>query len=182
MASKISILSRPCAISWQTSPVTTRVVRPVVHYEGTLFGFVWLSAARSGDNGGSIQSALPTTMESLAFMALPSITNGRPLATSTAANFTPSMYLQHRCFLSVTHAPPCQDRIVSKSTCTCLNSPRSAVAAISVTTSSRGKSSLQVSTIAILALNQRRYLLPAELRYPHGRGVAHNGGRTAIAR
>jgi hypothetical protein len=116
MASKISIMSNPCAVSWQTSSVTIRVVRHHVHYEGTLFDFVWLSEARSGDNGGSIQSALPTTMELPAFMALQSVTNGRPLATSTAANPTPPMSLQHRCFLSVTHAPPCQDRIVSKST------------------------------------------------------------------
>jgi hypothetical protein len=143
MASKISILSRPCTVSWQTSPVTTRVVRPVVHYEVTLFDFVWLSAARSGDNGGSIQSALPTTMKLVAFMALPSVTNGRPLATSTAANFTLPMSLQHCCFLSITHAPPCQDQIVSKSTCTCLSSSRSAVAAIIVRTFTRGKPSRQ---------------------------------------
>jgi hypothetical protein len=56
---------------------------------------------------------------------------------------TPPMSLQHHCFLSITHAPPCQDQIVSKSTYTCLSSSRNAVAAIILSTFSRGKPSRQ---------------------------------------
>lgn len=81
------------------------------------------------------------TVESLAFMASQSVTNSRPYATSTAANSTPPMSLQHRYLLSVTHAPPCQDRIVSRSTCSCLRLSRSAIATIFVKTSLRGKPS-----------------------------------------